>query len=173
MSELEHLRYPVGRFKYEGLLDEALRQQYIDTIAQYPARLRALVAQLSPTQIDTPYRPGGWTARQVIHHTADSHLNSFIRFKLGMTEESPTIKPYLESEWAKSPDYLNVPVNVSIDLLTALHHRWVVLLRSMKEDDWNREVYHPEMKKNISLDFLLALYEWHCRHHLAHVGLAA
>ena len=137
-KEIEHLRYPVGRFKYEGPLDEATRQQYIETISRFPAQLREKVAGMNNAQIETPYRPEGWTARQVVHHVADSHMNSFIRFKLGMTEETPTIKPYEEAEWAKLADVREIPVSVSIDLLDALHLRWVALLKSFQAEDWQK-----------------------------------
>lgn len=170
-KELEHLRFPVGRFQYQGPLDEAARGLYIEHIAQLPGLLRARIGQLSEVQLGAPYRPGGWTPLQVVHHVADSHLNSFVRFKLGLTEDTPTIKPYEEAAWAELPDCLNVPVEVSLDLLEALHRRWTTLLRSLKPEDWQREVYHPGMKRNISLDFLLALYEWHGRHHVGHVEL--
>jgi hypothetical protein len=170
-KELEHLRFPVGRLQYNGLLDEATRSQYMESIAQLPAQMRAVVNQLSEAQLDTPYRPGGWTPRQVVHHVADSHMNSFIRFKLGLTEDVPTIKPYEQSAWADLPDSQDVPWDISLNLLEALHHRWAVLLRSLKPGDWEKNVFHPEMKRNISLDFLLALYEWHGRHHVGHLEL--
>ena len=170
-KELEHLRFPVGRMQYNGPMDEVTRSQYIEAIAQLPAQMRAKVEQLSEAQLQTPYRPGGWTPQQVVHHVADSHMNSIIRFKLGMTEDTPTIKPYRQSEWANLSDSLELPVEVSLNLLDALHHRWVTLLRSFKPSDWQREVFHPEMKRNITLDFLLALYEWHGRHHVGHVEL--
>jgi len=170
-KELEHLRFPVGRLQYGGLLDEATRKQFIENIAQLPAQMRAVVNQLSESQLETPYRAGGWTLRQVVHHVADSHMNSFIRFKLGLTEDIPTIKPYAQAAWANLPDSLDVPLDVSLNLLEALHYRWAVLLRSFKPTDWEKEVFHPEMKRNISLDFLLALYEWHGRHHVGHLKL--
>lgn len=165
--ELEPLRYPVGRFRPELHIDDARRAVFIAQIAALPAMLRAAVQDLADAQLDTPYRPGGWTIRQVVHHVPDSHLNSYLRVKLALTEDNPTIKPYLEAEWAKLPDS-RLPVEVSLRLLEAVHERWVVLLRSLEPDQWARTFLHPE-RGPMTLDVNLQLYAWHGRHHLAHV----
>jgi hypothetical protein len=141
----------------------------IDVIARTPAELRAAVEGLSAKQLDTPYRPDGWTVRQVVHHVPDSHLNAYIRFKLGLTEETPTIKPYDEALWAKLPDSRDTPVETSLSLLATLHDRWVRLLRAMEPADFTRQINHPEWEKPLSLDAVLALYAWHGPHHTAHV----
>ena len=163
------LRYPVGKYEYGGPWTEAQRAAFIQTIADTPARLREAVGGLSAAQLDTPYREGGWTVRQVAHHLPDSHMNAFTRFKLALTEEQPTIKPYDEVRWAELGDVPGTPVENSIALLDALHQRWVVLLRSMQGKDWERTYIHPEHGKTFTLDNVLGMYGWHCRHHVAHI----
>jgi uncharacterized damage-inducible protein DinB len=162
-------RYPIGRFTYERPLTEAEREAAIDAIAECPMRLRAAVAGLNDAQLDTPYRDGGWTVRQVVHHVPDSHLNAYTRFKLGLTESRPTIRPYDEAAWAELEDGRTGTIDVSLGLLAALHHRWVRVLRAMRAEDFARTIYHPEYGKEMSLDMLLAMYAWHGRHHTAHV----
>ena len=162
------LRYPIGPFTYAGESSEEQRRVFIDRVEATPARLRAAVKGLTPEQLDTPYRPGGWTVRQLVHHVSDSHLNAFTRFKLALTEDIPTIKPYLEARWAELAD-AKAPIAPSLDLLEALHKRWVVLLRSLSPADWQREYLHPEHNRKMSLDQTLALYSWHGRHHVAHI----
>lgn len=161
-------RYPVGKFTYSGPLTETQRQEAISAIAETPANLRAAVKGLSDAQLDTPYREGGWTVRQVIHHVPDSHLNSYIRFKLALTEDEPTIKPYFEDRWADLADTKATPIEVSLTLLESLHDRWVRLLRSLKPEDWKRAFRHPELGA-MTLEKTLALYQWHGRHHVAHI----
>jgi uncharacterized damage-inducible protein DinB len=161
------LRYPAGRFEYRGRLDDAERAKLVGQIAEAPARLRAAAAGLSDAQLDTPYRDGGWTVRQVTHHVPDSHLNAYTRLKLALTEEYPVIKPYDEARWADLADS-RAPVEVSLVLLAALHERWVLLLRSLGAEDWARQLMHPE-RGVMTVDELLALYAWHGRHHVAHV----
>lgn len=166
---MELLRYPVGRFQAPTVpLTPAVRQAAIDAIAATPARLRAAVEGLDERQLDTPYRPGGWTVRQVVHHVPDSHVNSYVRFKLALTEDRPTIKTYAEAAWAELADARLPDVGVSLTLLDALHTRWVALLRSLGPADWERELMHPEMGV-ITVDTLLELYHWHGRHHVAHI----
>ena len=160
--------YPIGRFSFPGSSTPAQRRQWIDEIAEAPARLRAAVAGLSPEQLDTPYRPAGWTVRHVVHHLPDSHINSYVRFKLALTEEEPTIKPYDEALWAELADTRATPVEVSLTLLDSLHGRWVPLLRSLSETDFARQFRHPELGI-VRLDRNLALYAWHGRHHVAHI----
>ena len=161
-------RYPIGKFVFEGQLNEAHREEFINDIEQTPAALRSAVQGLSPQQIETPYRGGGWTVRQVVHHVPESHMNAYIRFKLALTEESPTIKPYLEDRWATLPDVHSTPPEVSLSLLDALHNRWVRLLRSLQARDWKRTFNHPELGI-VPLEKTLALYAWHGKHHVAHI----
>lgn len=162
------LSYPIGKFKWEGDATDEKRQQFIDEIASTPSRLRAAVEGLSQEQIDTPYRPGGWTVRQVAHHLADSHLNSYIRFRLALTEHEPTVKPYDENQWAELSDARTAPVELSLALLESLHERWVLLLRSLKAEDFERAFRHPDLGL-MSLDKNLGLYSWHGSHHIAHI----
>jgi DinB family protein len=168
MSDLEQLRYPVGKAPRIKELDRETRARLIDTIAETPARFRSLVAGLSDAQLDTPYRPGGWTIRQVVHHVPDSHMNAYIRMKLALTEETPTIRPYEEDRWAELPEAKSGPVDMSLTLLDALHRRWVALLRALPEADFRKTYTHPDLGV-VSLDEAIGLYEWHCRHHAAHI----
>jgi hypothetical protein len=161
-------RYPVGRFAVDSSVTAEKRHAWIRQIAETPAALRAAVAGLSDRQLDTPYRPGGWTARQVLHHVPDSHLNAYCRFKLALTEHNPTIKPYDEAAWANVADTARTPPEVSLSLLDALHHRWVILLESLNARDFERPLFHPD-NGAITLDWLLQLYAWHGRHHTAHI----
>lgn len=161
------LRYPIGKFQTVQKLADAERRESIGAIAEAPARLSAAVAGLNETQLDTPYRPGGWTVRQVTHHVPDSHMNAFIRLKLALTEDEPTIKPYDEARWALLAD-AKAPIGPSLALLDNLHKRWVPLWRSLAPADWARRLVHPEMGV-MTLDNLLALYAWHGRHHVAHI----
>lgn len=162
------LRYPVGPFKFEGPLSPEQRQTLINEIAATPEKMRAAVSGLADEQLDTPYRPDGWTVRQVVHHVPDSHLNSYCRFKLALTEEHPTIRAYDENLWANTDDALKAPVEISLDLLDALHRRWVLFLRSFEDKDFERTFNHPELG-SVSVDKNVALYAWHGRHHVAHV----
>ena len=165
------LQYPIGRFTFPESSTAEQRQQWIREIARAPQELRAAVASLTPEQLDTPYRPGGWTVRQVVHHVPDSHMNAFIRFKLALTEDQPTIKPYDEARWAVLADAA-LPIGPSLDLLEALHVRWVRLLQTMSELDYQRTFVHPESGA-WRLDQCLAQYAWHGRHHTGHIRLVA
>jgi uncharacterized damage-inducible protein DinB len=167
MTDQDDLRYPVGRFRPPAASMLGIRAAHIETLRLLPERLRAAVAGLSEAQLDTPYRDGGWTVRQVVHHLADSHANSFIRLKLALTEDWPTIKPYDEAAWARLPDS-RLPIDGSLVFIDALHARWVALLQSMSEADFQRGFNHPEMGRQ-NLAASLALYEWHSRHHVAHI----
>ena len=162
------LRYPIGEFVVPDEVTKAQRETWLEEVAQLPKRLRTAVEELSEAQLDTPYRPGGWTVRQVAHHLPDSHLNSYTRFKLALTEENPTIRPYDEVGWAELGDS-SAPVEVSLALLDALHERWVVLLESLSERDWQRTFMHPASKQTLTLEQSLANYAWHGEHHLAHI----
>jgi DinB superfamily len=162
------LRYPIGKFHFDGPSNDSQKHKLLDDIAHAPANLRAAVKGLSNDKLDSPYRPDGWTVRQVVHHVPDSHLNAYIRFKLALTEEEPTIKPYAEDKWARLADTANTPLEVSLTLLDSLHERWVRLLRSLGPDDWKRSFRHPELGV-VSLEKNLSLYAWHGRHHVAHI----
>jgi hypothetical protein len=164
----EELRYPIGRFHPPAHVSGEQVRAWIDDIERLPAALRAAVERLTPGQLDTPYRPGGWTVRQVVHHVVDSHLNSFIRFKWALTESRPTIKAYFEDRWAELPDYSDTPIETSLRLLEALHERWVFLLRGLDADDLQREFVHPDSGP-VRLDMNVGIYAWHGRHHLAHI----
>jgi hypothetical protein len=166
----EDLRYPIGQFRYEGEPDQRRREQWIEEIAATPANLRAVVAGLSPHQLDTPYRDKGWTVRQVVHHLPDSHLNAYTRIKLALTEDVPVIKPYEEALWAELPDGRAAPIELSLNLLESLHHRWVLLLRQLNPADFRRRFVHPQHGRPIELQETLALYAWHGRHHVAHIA---
>jgi uncharacterized damage-inducible protein DinB len=164
---METLQYPIGKFDWKGPISAETRRAAMQSIETLPARLAAAVAGLDERQLATPYRPGGWTVRQVVHHVADSHLNAFTRFKLGLTEDSPTIKPYNEKLWSTLADS-SLPVDVSLRLIEALHTRWVAVLHAMSDADFARTIVHPESGKN-SLDRFAHLYGWHSNHHLAHI----
>lgn len=166
--ESPDLRYPIGKFKWEGQTSDQQRRQHIDEIGAAPARLRDALKGLSEQQLETPYRPGGWTVRQVVHHLPDSHMNAYVRFKLALTEENPTIKPYEEARWAELTDGRTAPVATSLALLESLHHRWVMLLTSLTTADWARTFQHPELGP-MTLEKNLALYAWHGKHHVAHI----
>ena len=168
VQEIE-LRYPVGKFDFDDPIDEADYPTLIGQIAEAPGALRSAVAGLSRDQLETRYRPGGWTVKQVVHHVPDSHLNAYTRFKLALTENEPTIKPYDEAAWAELADSQKLPIAVSLDLLDALHLRWVTLLRSMNNADFNRGLRHPEYGRGLTLKQMLGMYAWHGRHHVAHI----
>ena len=161
-------RYPVGKFQRREKLTPAERRTLIDQIVAAPTRIREAVAGLNEQQLATPYRDGGWTVRQVVHHVPDSHLNAYIRFKLALTEEIPTIRPYDQAQWAELADARESPVETSLQLLESLHDRWVRLLRSMSDADFSRRLMHPE-NGEMTLDSVLGLYGWHGRHHTAHI----
>ena len=165
---MDDQRYPIGKFTYNGPPSPEQRLLLLEEVAQTPAKLRAAVRGLSDAQLDTPYRPEGWTVRQVVHHVPDSHLNSYVRFKLALTEEDPAIKPYFEDRWAELEDTKNTPLEVSLLLLESLHDRWVRLLRSLTPEQWKRTFRHPELG-SMPLDKTLALYAWHGKHHVAHI----
>ncbi len=145
--------------------------KYIDTILHFAEKLNSLVGQMDDAALDSCYRPGGWTRRQVIHHCADSHINSFIRFKLALTEDNPTIKPYKEELWAELSDSKHLSITSSLLILEGVHYRWAYLLESMNESDYLKTFFHPESQKTMRLDTTLAMYDWHCKHHLAHLML--
>ncbi len=161
-------RYPIGNFEAKASLDDLQRKALIKQISDVPARVRAAVKGLNKRQLDTPYREGGWTVRQVVHHLPDSHINAYVRLRLALTEAEPTIKPYEEDLWSKLSDARSAPTDLSLDLLEGLHGRWTLLLKSMKAEDFCRKFVHPEHGSR-DLDWLLQLYAWHGRHHVAQI----
>lgn len=162
------LSYPIGKFRAPESFTPEYLQACMADIAQAPHNLKQAVAGLSPTQLDTPYRPGGWTVREVVHHVPDSHINAYVRFKLALTEEQPTVKTYEEKRWAQLYDVQVTPVEVSLSLLEALHHRWVLLLQSLTPEDLQRSFRHPELGL-VPLYRNLGMYAWHGKHHVAHI----
>lgn len=171
-TTLPDLRYPIGKPTLPTApLTAAERNTYIDQLAALPAQLTAAARRAGGVQLEKPYRPGGWTGRQVIHHVADVHLNFFLRYKLALTEDNPTIKPFDLNAWAELPDVAATPVTVSLQLLEAVHSRWVTLLWHLTEADWQRTFYHPAYQTTYTLEQALVQYSWHGRHHLAHLAL--
>jgi DinB superfamily len=165
---MENLKFPIGQFSFQPPSTPPQRKQWIADIAGAAAKYRAAVSGLTAEQLDTPYRDGGWTVRQVIHHVPDSHMNAYIRFKLALTENDPTIKPYDEAAWAELSDSRDTPIEVSLTLLETLHARWVSLMDAMSDSDFLKQFRHPE-RGVVPLEMNLALYAWHCHHHLAHI----
>jgi uncharacterized damage-inducible protein DinB len=163
------LRYPIGKYQRPGELASEQRLELIGAIAETPLRLASALKDLSADRLDTPYRPGGWTVRQVVHHLPDSHMNAYVRMKLALTEEEPIIKTYDEARWAELSDGKRSPVKPSLDLLESLHKRWVLMLKSLAPADWARKFRHPDHEKPMSIDDSLALYAWHGRHHVAQI----
>jgi DinB superfamily len=169
MNDLDRLRYPVGKFeRLKAPLDAAARQVHIKTIEDTPARFRALTGNLAEAQLDTPYRPGGWTIRQVVHHVPDSHINAYVRMKLAVTEDAPAIRTYEEQLWAELPEAKTGPVDMSLVLLEALHRRWVMFLKNLSDAQCVRTFMHPEWGA-VTVEEAVAMYAWHCRHHSAHI----
>ncbi len=164
----DNLSFPVGQFDRHAPITAGMRAPAIDVIASLPARMRAAVGGLNEGQLDTAYRPGGWTVRQVVHHVADSHMNGFIRIKLALTEDNPTIKPYDQDAWATLAD-MGLPIDVSLNLLDGIHHRWEVVARAITPEQFSRTFVHPEMGEQLTVDQQLQLYAWHSRHHVAHI----
>lgn len=162
------LRYPIGRYEPKPFSKEQ-KEEWIADIRFLPQAIEHALSNLDETQLQTTYREGGWTVHQLVHHVADSHMNAYVRFKLGYTEEAPTIRPYEEKLWAETADVKALPVNVSTTLLHALHRRWITFLESFTDEDLARTVYHPEQKKEMTLWYLLGMYAWHGRHHTAHI----
>lgn len=171
-TQLDQLRFPVGKFKRPENIDVATRNAWIATIEQFPTKVADATANLSKEALNWQYRPDGWTIKQVVHHCADSHMNSLIRFKLSLTEDEPIIKPYAEAKWAELVDAVDNDISDSVALLGALHRKWVKVLRAMDDADFARIFVHPESKFNYRLDVATALYEWHCRHHFGHIEQA-
>lgn len=171
-SSDELLRYPVGKAQLpDGPLSIAERTALVQELAELPAQLIATARAVGGERLQLPYRPGGWTGRQVIHHVADSHMNCYFRYRLALTENNPTIRPYDEKAWAELPDVAATPITVSLSMIEALHSRWVTLLHHLTDEQWQRTFYHPGYDRTYTLDQALALYAWHGRHHLGHLKL--
>jgi hypothetical protein len=168
-ANIEELKYPIGKFQTPKSIDNNQIEEWIKTIERFPEKLSHEVLNLTQAELKKQYRPNGWTIRQVVNHCADSHMNSLIRFKLALTEDIPTIKPYFEDLWAELPDSNAFPVGSSLKLLEGLHERWAFLLRSLSDQDLERQFKHPESGELISLKINIGIYAWHCEHHLAHV----
>lgn len=171
-AEIDPLRYPIGKYQAPEKVTKSQRKSWIKGIKNYPRTLKKLLAGQSEAALDTPYRPDGWTARQVVHHLADSHSNASIRFRWTLTEDAPTIKAYKEAKWAALPDAAHMPVSASLQMLAGTHARWAYLMEHIEDEQWKRTFYHPETEKVMVLDKVLGLYDWHCRHHLAHIEMA-
>ncbi|KAA3661951.1 MAG: putative metal-dependent hydrolase [Calditrichaeota bacterium] len=165
---MEDLRYPIGQFIAPNVIEDVHIQEWIEEIKNLPAAMRKTVAGLTDEQLDTPYREGGWTVRQVVHHVADSHLNSMIRYKWALTEDKPVIKAYNEKLWAELPD-TKLDIALSLNFLDAFHEKWIAFLKTLSRDQLQREFYHPEAKRIMALDWMTGLYAWHGKHHVAHI----
>ncbi|MEO9872564.1 YfiT family bacillithiol transferase [Ekhidna sp.] len=170
--DLELLKYPVGKYEAPSEISEDIFNEWIEVLERLPEKVKKLVGNLSYEDLELQYRPGSWNIKQVVHHLADSHINSFIRFKWILTEENPTIKTYNESEWAKTPDADNEEIMESINILEGLHNRMVMMLKSLKEEQKKRTFIHPEYNKQFTLEWMLGLYAWHSNHHVAHIKQA-
>ncbi|MCB0665168.1 MAG: putative metal-dependent hydrolase [Saprospiraceae bacterium] len=168
---MENLKYPIGKFEYPKTYSDSDIERWIDEIDRIPDQFRTLVQSLSDEKLNTPYRPDGWTARQVIHHVPDSHFQAYCRFKWVLTEEHPTIKPYHENRWAELPDSKFTPVSVSLDMLSSVHSRWVMLMRNIDREDFDKYYIHPEYNNKYALGAVCKLYAWHGKHHLAHLQI--
>lgn len=169
---LEQLKYPIGRFQPTATSTQVDLERWIAVLEVFPQQLYTELENLSEADLEKQYRPDGWSIKQVVHHCADSHMNSFIRFKLALTEDTPTVKPYEESVWAELPEAKTFSVASSLSILAGLHSRWVYLLRNLQEEDWDKAFFHPESQETVSLRANLDKYAWHCEHHLAHIILA-
>ena len=169
MIDIQTLRFPIGKFSAPEIVSPGDTDRWIQTLEKLPGQMRDAVKNLNDEQLDTRYRDGGWTIRQVVHHVPDSHMNAYCRFKLALTEDNPAIRPYIEDRWAELPDSKTGPIAGSLDLLETLHRRWVIVLRNMDGADFKRTFYHPENKVTRTLDVVLCLYDWHSKHHLAHI----
>lgn len=166
---IELFKYPIGQFEQPETISKDILSKWITTISTFPERLQNEVNHLTDEQLDTPYRPNGWTIRQVIHHCADSHMNSLIRLKLALTEDQPTVKPYFEERWAELADSKSMPIQPAIKMIEGIHERWSILLNSLTEEQYGRTFIHPEHGKQFRVDENIGVYAWHCNHHLAHI----
>ena len=164
-----YLQYPIGKYQPPDNTNADLQTEWVNVLAALPSWMDACIENLDEAQLKVPYRDGGWTIQQVVHHLADSHINAYVRLKLALTEDNPIVKPYDEAAWANLPDTFLVPVNVSVTMLHTIHIRMVSLLRNMPEDAWSRTYYHPEHRRSIPIWEMVAMYAWHSKHHTAHI----
>ena len=171
MDKSEHLRYPIGKFEIPKNVSKENIDHFIEVISEFPERVQSTIEDLEEKQLLTPYRENGWSGIQVIHHCADSHMNAYIRFKLGLTEDNPEVRPYLESKWAELSDAKSLNFEPTLSILIGLHSRWSEMLTRMTLDDFQRTVIHPEHGEQLTLAQLLAMYAWHCEHHLGHLRI--
>lgn len=171
-QNIENLKFPIGKFQKPEFISQELIHNWSKIIAQFPEKIKQETQNLTEQDYEKRYRPDGWTIRQLVHHCADSHMNSLIRFKLALTEDNPTIKPYFENLWAELSDSKNIPIDSSVKILEGLHARWMNLLESLDDEDLEKHFFHPEAKENISLKTNIGIYAWHCEHHLAHIKIA-
>lgn len=171
-QNIENLKFPIGKFQKSQFITQELIQNWKKTIAEFPEKIKNETQNLTESELEKQYRPNGWTIKQIVHHCADSHMNSFIRFKLALTEDRPTIKPYFENLWAELFDSKNIPIDSSVKILEGLHARWIHLLESLDEKDLEKQFIHPESNEKISLKTNIGIYAWHCEHHLAHIKIA-
>lgn len=169
MKDSEILKYPIGKYIPPTIITDEHIQSWIEDLSNLPALIETSTGNLAEAQLETPYRPDGWTVRQVVHHLADSHVNAYTRFRLAMTEDNPSIRPYKEELWAQLPDARDGDIQLSIAILKAIHQRLVVFLKTLKPEDYSRRYFHPEVQKEFTLGFLLGNYAWHGKHHLAHI----
>ncbi|WP_270088900.1 YfiT family bacillithiol transferase [Sphingobacterium sp. SYP-B4668] len=169
LNELDKLKYPIGKFQPPAHIDSAQIEEWIKIIESFPKKLHSEVDYLTDRELEKQYRPNGWTIKQIVHHCADSHMNCLIRFKLALTEDTPTIKPYFENLWAELSDSQNYPIQSSLKILEGLHERWTNLLRGLSDSDLEKEFLHPETSRRISLKTNIGIYAWHCGHHLTHI----
>lgn len=167
-SDSTELAYPIGTFHYSEAITPQQRKLWIEELRKLPSELRNTVEGLSDERLETPYRPAGWTVRQVVHHLPDSHMNSYVRFRIALTEDSPSIRAYREAEWAQLSDARFGPIEPSLQILDGLHARWTALLEKLTDDEFGCTFHHPELRE-VRLDWALGLYAWHSRHHLAHI----
>lgn len=170
MSE-KNLKYPIGQYQKPEIITDEIIKEYISVIENFPSKIRSETAHLTDEQLDTQYRPDGWSIRQVVNHCADSHMNSLMRFKLALTEDEPTIRPYFEDRWAELADSKDVSIEPALKMLDGIHERWAILLKSLTKDDLSRCFIHPEYGKTYRLDENIGVYAWHCDHHLAHISV--
>lgn len=168
-SNIEHLKYPIGRYEKPASYTSQQLKEWTSVLQALPSWMDACIENLDEHQLQVPYRDGGWTIQQVVHHVADSHMNAYIRLKLALTEDNPVVKPYAEAAWAELPDTRVVPVNVSVTMLHAMHRRMVAVLQHMQPSDWERTYFHPEHKRNFPIWEVVAMYAWHSRHHTEHI----
>lgn len=169
MMNLQELKFPIGPFTKPDDITQSHLKEWIDTLENFPATISKAVSMLDNNQLENTYRPEGWTIRQLVHHCADSHMNSFIRLKLTLTEKQPTIKPYMQDRWSELFDTKEFPIQASLHIIEGVHQRWVALLKQLDEKELKRTYIHPEYKKEFSIEENMGLYAWHCKHHLAHI----